>query len=1438
MIIYFADRKMHILGRASTNLPKGVRITDDLKTEEVEVGVKVFECDLSYTSGNQKTIKEWAKAGNYILRKNGEETEFYTLIDSENDSKDRIISIYAEDVGLDLLNEVVEPYEADQAYPITHYIERFSYDSGFEVGINEVSNLSRKLKWEGEETATARILSVATQFDAEVKYRFEVKGLTITHKYIDIYKKIGMDTGIKLRLNRDIDRIVTKESVANLATALNVKGGTPEGQENPITLNGYQYDDGDFYVDGTMLKSRKALEKWSRYLWETGPDVGHIVQQYSYDTTSQSELCNRAVSQLKKICDMEVNYEVDISVLPQNAKIGDTVYIVDGKDQTYLSARILKLETSVSQKTNKATLGEYLIQSRGISQKLEELAQQFQNIAANRIMYTWIVYADDELGTGISLYPEGKIYMGIAANQLTNIVDLSDPSIFEWSLIKGDKGDAGEQGPQGEQGPKGEKGDKGDKGDTGAAGADGVGVQSVDVMYYQSTSATSLSGGSWQTDAPAWVDGKYIWSKTVTTYTDTNTAETDPVCITGGKGSTGAKGDKGDKGDTGEAGNTGPAGEDGKGVTSIVEQYYQSTSATSLSGGNWSTTYPGWVNGRYIWTRSIITYTDGSTTTTTAVCVTGQKGDTGATGAKGDKGDTGAQGEQGEKGDKGDTGATGPKGDKGDAGAAGVGIKSITEYYAVSASNTTAPTSWNTSVPTMTTTNKYLWNYERITYTNNTTSDSAKRVIGVYGNTGATGAKGDKGDPGDTGATGPKGETGATGNGIKSITNYYLASASSSGVTTSTSGWTTTMQSTSTSKRYLWNYEKISYTNGTTVNTTPVIIGTHGATGATGESYWVTKAVGVDLSSSTYDVDKYYPVIGTTLPNSGFARIKVSVQLNSGTKPSWSTHNNGFSVDFDIETQRSGWGVTDSETIIYADTFKFCSVSPVSYTQLTYGSLPVLYLRGGGKYFVSTTYSCTWSIKTSDYTWTSGSYSQTAKVLTSRPTPVGTNIKGVGIKSVTEYYAVSTSNSTAPSSWSTSVPTMTATNKYLWNYERITYTNNTTSDSAKRVIGVYGNTGATGAKGDKGDPGDTGATGPKGETGATGNGIKSITNYYLASASSGGVTTSTSGWKTTMQSTSTSKRYLWNYEKIAYTNGTTVNTTPVIIGTHGATGATGATGPKGEQGEKGDKGDTGATGPKGDTGIIVSATAPAPPVVGQLWQSAAGQPIKRWDGSKWVIHYLSVKNLDVDVLSALSANLGTVTAGKIQNNNSAGYVVIDLATGEIKSYNDTDLATLLINAGKFTMTGKDPNTILVELGISPEDGFSGTVADKRVSIHPEQADIDGTSTSDFVLEPEGKSGIMMYQRLSNVPEKIYRASLVVNPGGNNYVRILSEAQAKSIFGNDFQCTRLTGMVINGDAGANSARLGELTYWIGDGLYLYFWTNFNRPFRANIKLEYG
>lgn len=285
----------------------------------------------------------------------------------------------------------------------------------------------------------------------------------------------------------------------------------------------------------------------------------------------------------------------------------------------------------------------------------------------------------------------------------------------------------------------------------GKDGKPGVSVVSADVEYAQSQSNSVAPTTGWNTDAPAWKDGWYIWSRTKVIYSDESTTYTKAACITGGTGGTGI------------------------GVKSIVEEYYLSTSATSLLNGSWSTVRPTWQNGKYIWTRSVITYTNGTSTTTAAICVTGEKGD---------------------------------KGDK------GVGINTVTNYYAVSSSNTTAPTSWSVNIPTMTATNRYLWNYEVITLSDGTEQTTKKRVIGVYGD---------------------KGNTGNTGNGISSIVEYYLASASNSGITTSSSGWTTTVQTVTASKKYLWNYEKITYTNGSIHNSSPVIIGTYGDKGDKGD---------------------------------------------------------------------------------------------------------------------------------------------------------------------------------------------------------------------------------------------------------------------------------------------------------------------------------------------------------------------------------------------------------------------------------------------------------------------------------------------------------------------------------------------------------------------------------------------------------------------------
>ena len=462
MIIYFADRAMNILGSASTGLPKGLMITNDKKTEEISEGVAIFECNLDYNFVNpdedeeqEVDVKKLAAVGNFILKQSADDgkAEVYTIIDSTIDPIQKDASIYAEDAGLDLLNEVVGTYTADKAYSIDHYINKFAYDSGFEIGINEVSNLTRKLSWDGEATATERLLSVATQFDnAEIEFCFKVENMAVIGKYINVYKKRGNDSGVTLTIGKEVSRFRIKSSIADLATAYRCTGGTPEGSENPITLDGYKYDDGDFHVFGNYVMSRKALEKWSRYQIKTEKkedDVGHIVKSFTYDTTSKSELCNRAVSSLKKICDEAVTYEVELLYLPDGVKVGDTVSIVDDDDNTYLTARLLKLETSESNDTKEAELGDYVRQESGIDEKVIELAERFEKIAKNRNFYTWTAFADDENGTGISINAYGKDYLGIATNRLVKEADLSDPTQYTWVKIKGEHGIPGTAGKDG-----------------------------------------------------------------------------------------------------------------------------------------------------------------------------------------------------------------------------------------------------------------------------------------------------------------------------------------------------------------------------------------------------------------------------------------------------------------------------------------------------------------------------------------------------------------------------------------------------------------------------------------------------------------------------------------------------------------------------------------------------------------------------------------------------------------------------------------------------------------------------------------------------------------------------------------------------------------------------------------------------------------------------
>ena len=135
-----------------------------------------------------------------------------------------------------------------------------------------------------------------------------------------------------------------------------------------------------------------------------------------------------------------------------------------------------------------------------------------------------------------------------------------------------------------------------------AKGDSGKGIKSTDVEYAISVSNVIAPVDGWQTTSPEWEAGKYIWSRTKIVYSDDEVKYTQAACISGGQGA------------------------DGKGIKSITEEYYLSSSSVTTTGGKWQTESPEWKNGWYIWTRTKIVFTDDTSTTTNAICVTGSKG--------------------------------------------------------------------------------------------------------------------------------------------------------------------------------------------------------------------------------------------------------------------------------------------------------------------------------------------------------------------------------------------------------------------------------------------------------------------------------------------------------------------------------------------------------------------------------------------------------------------------------------------------------------------------------------------------------------------------------------------------------------------------------------------------------------------------------------------
>lgn len=1215
----------------------------------------------TFTVNAKHPDAEHVTVGNKVAFTHKGKSYYLNIVNT--DQTEKTITATAWSLSFELINEDAGEYKAGKAMSFEEYLAVFDAERTLKLGLNEVSDKRITNEWTGTTSVLKRLFSLANVFSAEIEFETVLnRDYSLKEIVLNVYRKHSdTDSGvgeyrndIVLRYGKGITGIRKTTDAEKLYTCIQ-----PTGKDG-LTINGLdkkEYDENgniEYFTDGAIIRAPQARDRFPSNIVNKAD--AYILMRKEYDTDSKDKLYSMALSDLKTASEPVVTYEVDGYF---DTNIGDTVRMQDQEwtPVLYLQARVSEqIRSLTNPKTAKTVFTNYKELTSEIS---DSLLQRMQDLINKNKVYTCSISTNNGI-----IFKNGIGSTTLTAYAYDNGVDVADKLQFRWSkdghefyvgksvtvnatdvdtkavysfeamengIKRGYYGVTitdvmdGEDGKDGEQGPQGEKGEQGEQGPPGPQGAPGLdGIQ-------------------------------------------------------------GPKGDQGIPGKDGKDGKT---------------QYTHIAYANSADGSKDFSVSDS--NREYI--GMYVDFIPNDSTDPTKYAWSKIKG---ANGENGTPGKPGADGK--------------------------------TPYLHIAYANSA---DGKTGFSTTDGTNKlYIGQYTD--YTQADSTDAAKYTWTKI--KGEQGERGPQGVPGLQGVQGPQGEQG--------------------------------------------------------------IQGPKGDTGAAGVNYWRSSAT-IDLSDTkTYDVNKWYPVVGSQLPTSVYNRILVNVSLNSGTKPSWSTHVSGFSVNLDLASIGSGWGTTSGECIIYADTYSFCSVSPASYTQLTYGSIPVLYLRGGGKYFVKTDFVVNWTPKPTGYTWQKGNYKQTAPVLDSRPVPSGTNIKGKstyfhikysavsnpttsnqmteipntyigtyvdftqedstdpkkytwsrfqglqgpqgtqgipgtngtngktsylhikysndggktftgnsgedvgtyigtcvdynqsdpasvgsykwakikgeqgatgpqgpagssgrGIKTITEYYLISSAKTgitTASSGWSTSVPTMTATNKYLWNYEKFTFTDNTTATTTPKIIGIYGDKGATGATGPQGPQGNAGATGPQGPQGATGpkgpqgatgatgpqgvtgNGIKSITNYYLATASGSGVSASTSGWTTTVQAITASKKYLWNYEVVTYTNGSTYQSAPCIIGAYGDKGATGA---------------TGATGP---SGIIVSSTAPSNPKVGQLWQTASGQPIKRWDGSRWVIHYISVDNLNAQTLSAIAADLGTVTAGLIKDKN--GTMLIDVTSGKIIS---------------------------------------------------------------------------------------------------------------------------------------------------------------------------
>lgn len=473
MIFHVTDGNFKVLAAITDDVPDGWILQDDDRVEELETGTSTFSFTVGYRFNKSKSdpfsrtnAANIFKAGNHIFKTNNwgsfSSDQVYTIVTSEENFKDGTFAVESEDLGLDLLNDVL-PAAEEKSATAKEFMDEALKGTDFIFKINDAQDIPAKALSFSEGTVSSRILNIADAFGMRVRYRYEFdnngfKTDSTNHgKIIDFISKNSENNGTILYMNTDIEDMHVQTDVSDLVTALEVSGTNDVG--NSINLSGFTIPDADksrYVLKGTVLRDTVAYRNYPGYNGRNNEGFLTGIFNYSNQVKNQEELYEAAKKHLQELSSPKVTYEVDLydNVLyEKNVSVGETVSIVeDDISETYLTAVVQKFEVSELSGTAKITLGDYKIASSGIDEQVQRIANRLQGKLNDLQVYTWIVYADDVSGTNISLEPtyedddgvtQFHTYMGVANNRVNMNIDISDPTIFKWSRIQGHKGDDG-----------------------------------------------------------------------------------------------------------------------------------------------------------------------------------------------------------------------------------------------------------------------------------------------------------------------------------------------------------------------------------------------------------------------------------------------------------------------------------------------------------------------------------------------------------------------------------------------------------------------------------------------------------------------------------------------------------------------------------------------------------------------------------------------------------------------------------------------------------------------------------------------------------------------------------------------------------------------------------------------------------------------------------